>query len=62
MDDKLILAGRAKIGALVGPDTDLVPPDRLFFAGGGGSVVAQPGHAAAEDGLRVCGGGGVVSV
>jgi translocation and assembly module TamA len=38
MDDKLVLAARAKIGALVGPDTDLIPPDRLFFAGGGGSV------------------------
>ncbi|WP_423066511.1 autotransporter assembly complex protein TamA [Devosia sp. CN2-171] len=37
-DDQLVLAGRAKIGALVGPSIDETPPDRLFFAGGGGSV------------------------
>ncbi|WP_291392515.1 autotransporter assembly complex family protein [Devosia sp.] len=37
-DDKLVLAGRAKVGALVGPPIDETPPDRLFFAGGGGSV------------------------
>lgn len=37
-DKQLVLAGRAKIGALVGPALDEIPPDRLFFAGGGGSV------------------------
>lgn len=37
-DNQLVLAGRAKIGALVGPAIDEIPPDRLFFAGGGGSV------------------------
>jgi translocation and assembly module TamA len=37
-DDRLVLAGRAKIGALLGPDLAQLPPDRLFFAGGGGSV------------------------
>jgi translocation and assembly module TamA len=37
-DGKLVLAGRAKLGALVGPSVDELPPDRLFFAGGGGSV------------------------
>ena len=37
-DDKLVLAGRAKIGALLGPSLSEIPPDRLFFAGGGGSV------------------------
>ncbi len=38
MDDRFVLAGRAKVGALVGPDLVDIPPDRLFFAGGGGSV------------------------
>lgn len=38
MDDKLVLAGRAKAGALLGPELNEIPPDRLFFAGGGGSV------------------------
>lgn len=37
-DNQLVLAGRAKVGALVGPAIDEIPPDRLFFAGGGGSV------------------------
>ena len=37
-DDKLVLAGRAKLGAVLGPALDQLPPDRLFFAGGGGSV------------------------
>lgn len=37
-DKQLVLAGRAKVGALVGPAIDEIPPDRLFFAGGGGSV------------------------
>ena len=37
-DDQLVLAGRAKVGALVGPSIEETPPDRLFFAGGGGSV------------------------
>lgn len=36
--NQLVLAGRAKVGALVGPALDEIPPDRLFFAGGGGSV------------------------
>ncbi|MDP1556528.1 MAG: BamA/TamA family outer membrane protein, partial [Hyphomonas sp.] len=34
--DDLIAAFRAELGAFVG--SDAVPPDRLFFAGGGGTV------------------------
>jgi translocation and assembly module TamA len=37
-DDPFVLAGRIKGGALLGPDLSEIPPDRLFFAGGGGSV------------------------
>ncbi len=37
-DDQLVLAARAKVGALVGPSLEEIPPDLLFFAGGGGSV------------------------
>ncbi|MFD1254035.1 Translocation and assembly module TamA precursor [Devosia equisanguinis] len=37
-DDAYVLAGRIKAGALVGPSLDQIPPDKLFFAGGGGSV------------------------
>jgi translocation and assembly module TamA len=33
-----VLAGRLKLGTLVGPPISEIAPDRLFFAGGGGSV------------------------
>ena len=37
-EDRFVLAGRVKVGSLVGPDAAQLPPDMLFFAGGGGSV------------------------
>ena len=37
-DDPFVLAGRIKAGAVIGADLNEIPPDRLFFAGGGGSV------------------------
>ncbi|KKB86705.1 surface antigen (D15) [Devosia limi DSM 17137] len=37
-NDDFVLAGRLKAGALVGPSLGEIPPDKLFFAGGGGSV------------------------
>ena len=37
-EDRVVLAGRAKIGTYLGPDAAESPPDLLFFAGGGGSV------------------------
>jgi len=37
-NDDFVLAGRLKAGALVGPALSEIPPDKLFFAGGGGSV------------------------
>lgn len=37
-DDPFVLAGRFKAGALLGPGLSEIPPDKLFFAGGGGSV------------------------
>ncbi|MGU3574223.1 autotransporter assembly complex protein TamA [Brucellaceae bacterium C25G] len=36
--DRITLAGRAKIGSIVGADIGELPPDKLFFAGGGGSI------------------------
>ncbi len=41
-DEKLTFAGRARLGTVVGPDILDIPPDYLFFEGGGGSV---RGHA-----------------
>jgi translocation and assembly module TamA len=37
-EDRFILAGRARFGTLIGPSIGEAPPDKLFFAGGGGSV------------------------
>ncbi|KRA50444.1 autotransporter assembly complex protein TamA [Devosia sp. Root635] len=37
-DDPFVLAGRLKAGVLLGPSLAEIPPDKLFFAGGGGSV------------------------
>lgn len=37
-NNRFVLAGRAKAGVLLGPALAEIPPDRLFFAGGGGSV------------------------
>lgn len=36
--DRLILAGRAGLGAIAGADVDRIPANRRFFAGGDGSV------------------------
>jgi translocation and assembly module TamA len=37
-DNRFILAGRLKLGTIVGADVAELPPDQLFFAGGGGSI------------------------
>ncbi len=37
-DDRFVLAGRIKAGLLYGPPIAETPPNKLFFAGGGGSV------------------------
>ena len=34
----VVLAGRAKLGSIVGEDTDVVPANKRLFAGGGGSI------------------------
>ena len=47
--DVVVLAGRAKVGSILGSDIDETAPDRLFFAGGGGSV---RGYAFRNIGLR----------
>jgi translocation and assembly module TamA len=37
-ENRVVLAGRLKLGSLVGPPIAETAPDKLFFAGGGGSV------------------------
>lgn len=39
---RVVLAGRAQVGALVGARVGEVPPDYLFYSGGGGTVRGQP--------------------
>lgn len=41
-EDRLTFAARGYLGTVLGPDILEVPPDYLFFAGGGGSVRGQP--------------------
>ncbi|SMO74591.1 autotransporter assembly complex protein TamA [Paracoccus laeviglucosivorans] len=49
-DDKFTLAGRARLGTVVGPEIDEVPRDYLFYSGGGGTV---RGHSFESLGVEV---------
>jgi len=40
--DRFVLAGRAQIGGVFGPDLADTPRDYLFYSGGGGTVRGQP--------------------
>ncbi|SDD47254.1 translocation and assembly module TamA [Paracoccus isoporae] len=40
--DRLTFAARGRAGTVLGPDILEVPPDYLFFSGGGGTVRGQP--------------------
>ena len=53
--DKIILAGRAKVGSFVGPEVAQSPPDMLFFAGGGGSVRGYAYRSIGVDDIHVPG-------
>lgn len=39
---RTILAGRLQLGTVAGPSLSEIPPDYLFFSGGGGTVRGQP--------------------
>jgi translocation and assembly module TamA len=38
VSDRVVLAGRIRLGSIVGASADRIAPSRRFFAGGGGSV------------------------
>jgi translocation and assembly module TamA len=38
MTSGTVIAGRARLGAIVGASRNIIAPSRLFYAGGGGSV------------------------
>lgn len=40
-DDRFVLAGRAQLGTIWGPDLEATVPDYLFYSGGGGTVRGQ---------------------
>ena len=42
LDDRLVLAGRAAVGSIVGAPLQEIPASKLFFAGGGGSIRGYP--------------------
>lgn len=54
--DRVILAGRVKVGSIVGASIEDLPPSQLFLAGGGGSV---RGYAYRNIGVDA-GGGNIV--
>lgn len=41
-NDGIVLAGRAQVGSVFGPDLLNIRPDFLFYSGGGGTVRGQP--------------------
>ncbi len=51
-DDRIVLAGRAQLGSVIGPSHSGVAPTLLFFSGGGGSV---RGHEYQSLGVPVAG-------
>src|SRR3546814_13448578 len=36
--ERFVLAGRAKVGSIIGEKTEALPASRRFYAGGGGSI------------------------
>lgn len=49
-DDRFTLAGRARLGSVLGPEIDQTPRDYLFWSGGGGTV---RGHSYESLGVEV---------
>lgn len=41
LGERVVLAGRAQLGSVVGPSVADAPPDYLFYSGGGGTVRGQ---------------------
>lgn len=41
-DDRLVIAARLQLGSIMGAGITEVPPDMLFYSGGGGTVRGQP--------------------
>ncbi|WP_312530477.1 autotransporter assembly complex family protein [Paracoccus sp. (in: a-proteobacteria)] len=41
-EDKMTLAGRVRLGTILGSDIEETPRDYLFYSGGGGTVRGQP--------------------
>ena len=61
-DGRLVLAGRAQVGALVGSDLADTPRGFLFYSGGGGSVRGLPYQSLGVAGPPASGGLGFAAV
>lgn len=58
VSDKIVVAGRVRVGSIYGADLDQVAPSRRFYAGGGGSVRGYGYRAIGpRDGNNVANGG-----
>ncbi|WP_289042472.1 autotransporter assembly complex family protein [uncultured Aliiroseovarius sp.] len=55
-DDRFVLAGRAQVGTVLADDASDIPPDYLFYTGGGGTVRGQP-----YESLGIDAGGGEIT-
>ncbi len=41
-EDRFVIAGRVQVGSVMAGDSGDIPPDYLFYSGGGGTVRGQP--------------------
>lgn len=61
-EGRLVLAGRAQVGALLGTDLDDTPRGFLFYSGGGGSVRGLPYQSLGVAGPSASGGRGFAAL
>ncbi|MEZ5751004.1 MAG: BamA/TamA family outer membrane protein [Paracoccaceae bacterium] len=61
-DGRFVLAGRAQLGAVVGPSLSQTPRDFLFYSGGGGTVRGLPYQSLGVAGPPASGGQGFAAL
>lgn len=61
-ENRVVLAGRGQLGAVIGPDIDATPRGFLFYSGGGGSVRGLPYQSLGVAGPPPSGGRGFAAL
>jgi len=61
-EGRVVLAGRAQLGALIGPSLNAAPRGFLFYSGGGGSVRGMPYQSLGVSGPPASGGRGFAAL